>query len=690
MSFLIWLTSLFSIWTVQVEWINQILDVPLYDNIQNYKEIPEANLYIDNVLVIDPLMYYERDAVDHTFFSVITTSHVRTYTMRYRVYFPSYNVIHTQDIIFNIVDLVPPVIEHVGQFRIPLGNSMPDLEIGFIYLDNYDATENLYYDINDMEVVLNQTGIYPIYYQVSDLSGNTSYATTTIEIYDFIPPLITLNQPIIIDYQETWEWSDFITVRDNDDPYPYVLVNDFSVDYQTLGNYLITIYATDKNELTSQQTFELAIVDREPPLITVKSLPTPISVFSDESDIDFLSYVISVEDNYDNLQIIDLNYRHDIEFDVLGQYYIYYSLSDESGNEVELKMKINVVDDQKPVINIINPLIFDVDEHEPFFIDYIEYFDNYTSYDQLILKMTESVNMGIIGKYPLTIDVTDSSGNKTTLRTYIEIVDRIAPQIEQINDILITDFARKNLTYYFLATDNYDKESDLTIYVDDSLVDYEQIGVYQIHVSATDLSDNQSLITVDIIIIDIEEPVLVLKQNMITIEVFSPPLDILGFIIEATDNYDLIDREDVQITGEISYDKIGIYQILLSLEDSSKNLIIKSFYVKVDDLSAPIIQASEMTLQVGQFFDPYDGIKVIDNLDDIDLKWFPQYLDTSTPGEKTVNYIATDSRGNYTTYQRTVVVEPVSEEIEMTEYIPVGMISILGIAACLYFYKRMS
>ncbi|MCF7931097.1 MAG: hypothetical protein K9L02_06285, partial [Acholeplasmataceae bacterium] len=449
MSFLLWLTGLFSIWTVQVEWINRILDVPLYDNIQNYKEIPEANLYIDGVLVIDSLMYYERDAVDHTFFSVITTSHVRTYTMRYRVYFPSYNIIHTQDIIFNIVDLVPPVIEHVGQFRIPLGNSMPDLEIGFIYLDNYDATENLYYDINDMEVVLNQTGIYPIYYQVSDLSGNTSYITTTIEIYDFIPPLITLIKPIIINYQDPWEWSDFITVRDNDDPYPYVLVNDFSVDYQTLGNYLITIYATDKNGLTSQQIFELSIIDQEPPIITVKSQPAPISVFSNESDIDFLSYVISVGDNYDHLLITDLSYFHDIEFDVLGQYYIYYSLSDESGNEVELKMKIKVVDDQKPVINIINPLVFDVDDPEPFFIDYIEYFDNYTSYDQLILKMTESVRMDTIGMYPLTIDVTDSSGNKTTLRTYIEIVDRIAPQIEQINDILITDFEEKNLTYYF-------------------------------------------------------------------------------------------------------------------------------------------------------------------------------------------------------------------------------------------------
>ncbi len=681
---------MFTLWTTQVEWINRILDVPLYDNIQDYKTLPEAELYIDGIKTNDPFVYYERDGVDHTFFSVISTSHVRTYTMRYRVYFPSYNVIHTEDIVFNIVDLIPPVIEQIEAFRIPLGNSMPDLKIGFIYLDNYDAIENLNISINDMEVILNETGIYPIYYQVSDLSGNVTNATSILEVYDFIPPTISLLETIVLSYDDPFIWQDFIRVSDNDDPYPYVLVDDSLVAYEIIGNYTIKVYATDKNGLSSNRTFNLSIVDDEPPIIYVKSQPTPISVFSNESDIDFFSYVIQVEDNYDDLQIYDLVYRHDIEFDVLGQYYIYYSLSDDSGNSVELKMKINVVDNVKPEINILYPLIFDVDETEPFFIDFIEYSDNYTSYDQLILKLIESVKMDIVGKYPFTIEVTDDSDNKTTLRTYIEIVDRIEPQIIQLNDIIITDFTYKDLTYYFDAADNYDTKSDLVILVDDTLVDYEHIGLYQIIVYATDLSDNTETFETEIIVIDIEEPQLILRQNFIIVEVFSAPIDFSSYIIEVQDNYDSLNYEDVTYIGQVNYGEVGIYPIACILTDSSQNTTTKTLYVKVDDLTPPTIESISITLKVGDYFDPYEGLEVSDNLEIINLEWFPQYLDTSNPGTKTMNYVAMDARGNYTTHQRIIIVEPVSELTPFVAYIPLGMITILGVVACIYFYKRMN
>ncbi len=690
MSFLLWFSSFLSLWTVQVEWVNRILDIPLFENIQNYKEIPVAELFIDGKKINDPLMYYERDGVDHTFFSVITTSHVRSYTMRYRVYFPTYGVIHTEDIIFNIVDLIPPVIEQVQNFRIPLGQSMPDLDVGFIYLDNYDETDHLQTSINSMEVILDKTGIYPIYYQVSDLSGNISYATGMLEVYDFLAPTITLKHPILLAYKQQFIWQDFIGIKDNDDAYPYVFIDDSLVDYTTLGNYPMMVYATDKNGLSANETFILSIIDDEPPKITVKSQPPSIPVFSSASEIDFLSYVIRVEDNYDLLEIDDLIFDYDIEFNVIGQYYIYYHLTDYSGNSSEIRLKVNVIDDKKPEIVILYPLLFDVFDVEPFFIDYIDYFDNYTSRDQLNLKMNESVKMDVIGKYPFTIDVTDGSNNKTTLRTYIEIVDRVSPIITQYNDILITDFTKKDLTYYFEASDNYDETIELHLYFDDSLVDYEHIGSYPVKVFASDSSDNVASYDTEIIIIDIEEPEMILKQNVCVIEVFDSPIDFSSFVIEVSDNYDLVTEEEIQYIGQVIYEKIGIYPIEFILSDSSMNTTSKMLYVTVDDLTPPTVDSATMTLYVGDYFDPLLGLEINDNLEKVKIEWFPQFLDTSIPGTKIINYIIMDSRGNYTTHQRTVIVAPIPKATQLIEYVPVALITMIGIGAGIYFYKRMS
>ena len=82
----------------------------------------------------------------------------------------------------------------------------------------------------------------------------------------------------------------------------------------------MTIYATDKNGLVAQMSLCLSIIDQEKPIIIFRSQPLPIPVFSNESDINFLSYILSVDDNYSDLLIEDVSYTHDIEFDILAKY----------------------------------------------------------------------------------------------------------------------------------------------------------------------------------------------------------------------------------------------------------------------------------------------------------------------------------------------------------------------------------
>jgi hypothetical protein len=161
------------------------------------------------------------------------------------------------------------------------------------------------------------------------------------------------------------------------------------------------------------------------------------------------------------------------------------------------------------------------------------------------------------------------------------------------------------------------------------------------------------------------------------------------YIQEASDNYDELTIESVTIQDEINYSQIGKYNVIYKIIDSSMNVMIKTLDVTVDDMSPPIVTTSSMILSIGDFCDPLVGFEVIDNLEETTIIWSPQIIDTNTPGIKTISYVVTDSRGNYTTFEREIIVEPMIETFNLIQYLPVVLITVIGIGVGFYFYKQM-
>ena len=688
MSFLLSLFSIFSFLSVRIDWINDFLTIPLHDNIDNYTYLPEARLYIDDVKINDPTMFYERNGVEWTFITTVNSGVVKAYYIKYRVNYPTYNISQVKTITFNIVDLIPPEFVQVPTFSIPLGQKMPDLLEGLNYLDNYDHASNIKVLVNSSKVILNRVGTYEISYQISDLSNNTATRLSTLAVYDHLPPTITLKKELILSYGSSFLWSNYLTITDNYDTVLDIKMHDQYVNYAKLGSYPIVITATDQSGLSSQIEQMLSIVDIEKPKITMKSQAPMIPVYSSESDALLKSFILSVSDNYDLLTINDVAVTHDIEWDVLGEYTIYYTLTDQSKNTLETKIKVKIKDIDKPTIWFTEPLIFEVFEETPFINQFIEYEDNYDVKSKLTLKITTSFKMNAIGKYPITVEVSDTSGNKEILQSYIEIIDSTKPELEQINDIIITDFSRKNYSLYFLASDNYDSSTKISVHINDQYVNYEAIGSYPIIVTATDQSSNYTILHTEILIIDIIEPELELKQHAVLLQINSEPLDLKSFIKNASDNYDYLTKDDVIIEGEVKYDRIGLYTITYYLSDSSLNSIKKEFVVTIDDRTSPIITSTPLSLHVNQQFNPLEGIHIEDNMGNYELYIFPEFIDTSLAGKKKITYVAVDQRGNYTTYVREIVILDDSKKIELTSYLPVVIVTLLGIASIYYIYKK--
>src|SRR5690606_10442045 len=135
-------------------------------------------------------------------------------------------------------------------------------------------------------------------------------------------------------------------------------------------------------------------------------------------------------------------------------------------------------------------IIVDVYSLEPFIYDYLIIEDNYDSFEKLTLSKTGTVSMNKVGAYRVIVKVVDQAKNSTEVPVIVQVVDKVAPVLNIKDELIITNFMRPGFDTLIEVSDNYDKESDITIHVDDSHINYEKIGVHQIYITATDLSGN--------------------------------------------------------------------------------------------------------------------------------------------------------------------------------------------------------
>jgi len=688
MSFLLSIIGFMNVLTYQIEWINDFINIRLHENLDDYRFLPEAFLIIDGNQVIDPLMYYERNGVEWTFISTVSTSVVKTYQIKYRVTYPTYQISSTKTIYFNVIDDIAPEVIEIPKFSIHLGQKIPDLKEGLIYKDNYDKIDQIKVTIDQSRVLNQRVGQYVITYTLTDQSFNSKTFDTILTVYDHLPPDIVINKPLILNYNSEFKWQNYMTIKDNYDAIINVEIDLRYVDFNVLGTYPIIIKATDMSGLYAYANQDLVIVDLEAPIILFKSKPQPILVYQEITDELLKSYVLSVSDNYDYLTIDDVKITHDIENSALGDYFIYFYVEDQSKNKLNTKLKVSVQDIEKPKITLTKKIEVEVHSNELNLNNYIEYSDNFTKHEDLIVKITSNYKLNIIGKYLVTVEVTDQKQNKSILTDYVYVIDKIAPEINQKTDIIITNFLKTDVTNYFEAVDNYDKSLEIHLQVDDSLVDYETIGIYPITVTATDLSNNSQIFTSEIFIVDIIEPVIELKQNQMIIQIFENEIDFKNYILNAYDNYDYLTIEDVKITHDINYNKLGVYEVKLELIDLSKNKTIKYFYLTIEDKILPWIYFSDVTIKQFDYFNPLFELEYGDNLDDFSISYFPKQIDTKTPGTKTITYIVLDARGNYVTRDRKIYVEPINNQIDLVSFIPVTFISLIGIASIIYILKK--
>ena len=444
-------------------------------------------------------------------------------------------------------------------------------------------------------------------------------------------------------------------IKDNTDALPYSITIDNQIDYDVVGIYYVIIQVEDVYHNVSEQTIEVVISDTTKPTFDLIGSQT---IEAGTGNIDWSTYINNPADNYSTVLTSGESVDR-VDYNTPGTYTASVYLRDEYNNTTYELIEVTVVDTTSPSFELPDRVTIPVFSVLPNWTDFMEELKDNS--DGILEKFVVSsdVVQNEIGIYHVSLGLKDPSGNETIHILEVLISDTEDPTFDEILDQTIeagasgynwTDLIKN-------ATDNYD--NNLTLNVIEDNIQYDTVGVYTVTVSVTDSSQNSLQRTFNVEVVDTTKPTFDDIENQ-SLEVGSIPPDWTELILNTNDNATGLLTKAV-VSDLIDYNVLGVYSVQVSLTDESNNSQVVQFQVEIVDTTSPsvpdidsqTIEAGtsdiDWTTVVGDIADNYDTTFTLIELED--------NVAYDVPGTYNAYVNVTDSSGNLTTVEITVVVE---------------------------------
>lgn len=243
-------------------------------------------------------------------------------------------------------------------------------------------------------------------------------------------------------------------------------------------------------------------------------------------------------------------------------------------------------------------------------------------------------------------------------------VDKEKPTIEA-NKIEVLYGTKLDKTM-FAISDNRDSLDAMDVKIDDTSYDANQLGIYNVEVTATDMFSNSSTKVVQVEVVDRTAPELkpVGESQGYVINVEANGSADITQYVTASDNVDGDVTPFIESDKKLDTSKLGSQLIALSVSDNAGNTTEQTYEFYVSDSIAPTIsykKGSTVTVDYGSQFDYSDYIKISDNFDktvksvDVDGT-----VNTEKDSKVTLKITAKDSSGNTSEKELTVEVGDLS------------------------------
>ena len=221
------------------------------------------------------------------------------------------------------------------------------------------------------------------------------------------------------------------------------------------------------------------------------------------------------------------------------------------------------------------------------------------------------------------------------------------------------------------ATDEEDGDITNKIEILKNDVNVNEPGIYDVTYKVTDTQGASYTTTIKVTVnpkaADLNAcPVIQATDKTLTVgDEFDPLADVTA---EDEEDGDITDKIEI-LENEVDTTKPGKYEVTYKVTDSGGASHVKTIKVTVNPKmeplnAAPIIEAEDKTLTVGDAFDPMADVTATDaedgNLTD-KIEILNNEVDTTKPGKYEVTYKVTDSKGASYTKTITVTVNPKME-----------------------------
>ena len=565
----------------------------------------------------------------------VDSNSVGSYTITYTAIDDWGNVGSTTRTV-NVVDTTAPVLTIAG-------DNPASVELGGTYSDAGATGSDLGGTVSitsSGSVDTNSVGTYTISYLGTDPSGNTATATRTVNVVDTTAPVISVTgtDPVTHELGDAYtdagatatDLSGSITVTTNG-----------QVNADAVGSYVLTYVATDPSGNTATATRTVNVVDTTNPVVTVTG-DNPATV---ELGATYTDAGATATDASGTMTVVTTG---TVDADTVGEYTLTYTSTDPSGNAATATRTVNVVDTTDPVITVLgtNPAT-------------VEYGTTYTDAGATATDASGTITVttngevkASVGTYTLTYVATDPSGNTATATRTVNVVDTTAPVITVLGTNPITvEYGSDYVDAGATATDL--RDGTVTV-VTSSTSSTTTMGEQTITYTATDAAGNTSTATRTMTVVDTAGPVItILGTNPITVEYGSDYVD-----AGATAS-DLRDGTVTVVTSSTSSTTtMGQQSVTYTATDASGNVTKAYRVINVVDTTGPVITilgTNPITVEYGS--DYVDAGATATDLRDGTVTVVTSSTSSSTTmGEQTITYTASDALGNTTTATRTLTV----------------------------------
>ncbi len=347
-------------------------------------------------------------------------------------------------------------------------------------------------------------GVYNIDFNLTDASGNkaATKSRTIIVVLDRTGPVLSLQGNDTVNVEQCGTFTDAGAIANDavDGDLTSAVKVAGMVDASKVGDYTLVYSVKDAQGNSSTTTRLVKVRDTQKPgIYRLGKRITNGMVINVQLNSAFVDDIYALDICNGNIFLAKTpGYNGVVNNQSRATYPIVYTSADPSMNKAdEDGFIINyIVDDfiaPNIELNTNDTILHDV--NEPYSSRSVTVTDNYYGPTQVSSVKSGKVDPYTLGTYVETFTASDASGNKTTKRRYVKVVDRLAPQLTAppvSTCVGVPFWALSGL----IVKDNYYSASDLEklIKVVNHNVNVYAVGVYYVNLSVTDPSGNEAAI----------------------------------------------------------------------------------------------------------------------------------------------------------------------------------------------------